>query len=501
MKTKTLSFKADDIVGRWKILEPYRVDGKIKGYKCQCQCTQKTIKIIHTGSLNNGTSTSCGCLRKEKLKTYNPMFNSETCKKVSNTRKDNGIIPTKQCIDASQSKNAKEKRKKTNNERYGSNSPLANKEIKEKIKTTNNEKYGGNAPAINKEVQDKMRATIRKRYDVDNIMHLPEYRDAASKQMKEQRKVAAIILPNNQPRTEYAKHHNILRTTFNNWMAKGGAEFAMKKAKKENVYTSSLEAYVDGNLDIKYHNKKISNYRPDFKINDNIYVNVDGLYYHSELRQDNNKYHTQMRKSFEDEGLRLIQFREDELYNKLDIIKSIINNIYRKSIRIYARKTTIAIVPELEAKRFLLDNHLMGYTSATHIGLYCDKKLILIMSIRHYVHYIKIERFCSLLGHNVVGGFSKLLKYIENNYKGNARAIHNWVDLRYGTGDHLLNKGFIINRETLGWKWTNGKETFNRLQCRANMDDRQLSEREYANEKGWFKIYDAGQRLYIKSLV
>jgi hypothetical protein len=41
---------------------------------------------------------------------------------------------------------------------------------------------------------------------------------------------------------------------------------------------------------------------------------------------------------------------------------------------------------------------------------------------------------------------------------------------------------------------------FNRLTCRANMDERELSEKEYAAEQGLFKIYDAGQAKYIKIL-
>ena len=78
--------------------------------------------------------------------------------------------------------------------------------------------------------------------------------------------------------------------------------------------------------------------------------------------------------------------------------------------------------------------------------------------------------------------------------------IHNWVDLRYGTGNHLQEKGFIKIRDTLGWKWTDNEKTFNRLRCRANKDARKLTQQAHADELGWTKIYDAGQRLWIKNL-
>ncbi|MEM4359960.1 MAG: hypothetical protein QXT45_05475 [Candidatus Bilamarchaeaceae archaeon] len=60
--------------------------------------------------------------------------------------------------------------------------------------------------------------------------------------------------------------------------------------------------------------------------------------------------------------------------------------------------------------------------------------------------------------------------------------------------------GFVKVKDILGWEWTDLKTTYNRLQCRANMDERKLKEKEYAAELGWFKIYDAGQRLFEKDL-
>jgi hypothetical protein len=93
------------------------------------------------------------------------------------------------------------------------------------------------------------------------------------------------------------------------------------------------------------------------------------------------------------------------------------------------------------------------------------------------------------------------LKHVERYcINKEIKEIHNWVDLRYGTGKHLSEKNFVFARETLGWKWTDSKNTFNRLKCKANMDDRKLSEMQHAEELGWHKIYDAGQRLWVRKL-
>jgi len=55
--------KYGDIFGIWKCLE----DESEKYIKCQCCCENKTIKMVSKYHLKNGSSTNCGCKRKESL--------------------------------------------------------------------------------------------------------------------------------------------------------------------------------------------------------------------------------------------------------------------------------------------------------------------------------------------------------------------------------------------------------------------------------------------------
>lgn len=280
----------------------------------------------------------------------------------------------------------------------------------------------------------------------------------------------------------------------------------IKFCKNYEKYTSGIEALFSKKTGYSLYNKKVSrenypklNYRPDFKLSDNIYLNVDGLYWHSEIIQSDRYYHFNMRKEYEKRNLKLFQFREDEVYNKLNIIKSMISNAKGEiGKKIGARKCKIRKVSTEEAKNFLNDNHIKGYIASRHIGLYYQEELVSIMSYKIRKKYVKIDRFCSKANYSIIGGFSKLLKQVQKINK-ESLPIHYWVDLRYGSGNFLLNFGFKVEKETLGWEWTNFTTTYNRLQCRANMDDRGLSEKEHAEELGWYKIYDAGQRLYIKT--
>ena len=76
--------------------------------------------------------------------------------------------------------------------------------------------------------------------------------------------------------------------------------------------------------------------------------------------------------------------------------------------------------------------------------------------------------------------------------------IYSWCDLRYASGSGYEVVGFERTKEVLSWAWTDLLEVHHRLVCRANLDDRKLSEAEYAKEMNLVRIYDAGQRLYVK---
>lgn len=242
-----------------------------------------------------------------------------------------------------------------------------------------------------------------------------------------------------------------------------------------------------------------SKIKPDFKLSEDIYLEVDGLYWHSELVIEKKDSHFKRRELFEKYGKRLIQIREDEINKNPEIVKSIVNNAIGKTKeKIFARKCEI--VTDFKSDQFFKKNHLMGSMKATAIGLSHQGEIVAAISFKVIKNELHISRFCTKLFTSVVGAFSKLLKE-SLRLSGIAQGrIINYVDLRYGTGKHLINKGFKLEKITLGWNWTDGTVTHNRLYCRANMDERKLSQKEHAKELGLYKIYDAGQAKYVKEI-
>ena len=238
-------------------------------------------------------------------------------------------------------------------------------------------------------------------------------------------------------------------------------------------------------LDIALSSKKIG-------------IEFNGLYWHSTENLEDIKYHMNKVKRCEDKGWSLIQINEDEWDNKPEIVKSIIKaKMGFLEDRVFARKCNIKPVDRSQAMSFCEDNHLMGsFQSGKNVGLFIKDELVSLIIYKKLDDGIDISRFCSKINTQVVGGLGKLLSHIENLER--PKFIQSFVDLRYGSGSSLEVLGFRLESTTLGWRWTDFDNTFNRLRCTANMDERGLSQEEHAEELGWVKIYDAGQAKFLK---
>jgi hypothetical protein len=483
------------------------------GNVCSVHGKEQKKKVIETLEKKYGKGIKCA------------FEASEVKKQITDTiRKKYGVD------NVSQSEEIKKKKIASYVERYGVVHPMHSEEVKTQIKKTNKLKFGFEYASMSAKIKDKIKASMIESYGVESPFQLPGVRQKSyktnlekygAKTFWESKKV--YLEDTGQSLVDWYRELQ-LSENKSRIPSYGHIITTIREVNKEKFTRNTLQKLVDNYANNKTSlevmaeqlfltpkfNRKPENipklYRPDFMLSPALYVNVDGLYWHSDAVQEDKMYHFNMRKHFEENDARIIQFREDEVRDKSHIVSSIVSNsIGKTAIKLHARKCNCGTTDPKSASLFLERNHLMGKTNAKHAGLYCmsSGNLVCLMSykINKSTSVLKIERFCSVVDAFVNGGFSKLLSFvIKSNDLTNIKEIHNWVDLRYGTGNHLLEKGFFIARETLGWKWTDGIKSFNRLKCRANMDNRGLPEKRHAEELGWSRLYDAGQRLYVKTL-
>jgi hypothetical protein len=90
----------------------------------------------------------------------------------------------------------------------------------------------------------------------------------------------------------------------------------------------------------------------------------------------------------------------------------------KPSVRLYARKCKVSWISNSVAKKFNDINHLDKHTiSWGAVGLIVDDLLVSVLSFRTPAKgnpgrvQAEFSRYCSLMGYQVIGGFSKLLKF------------------------------------------------------------------------------------------
>ena len=471
----------EQLYNHWKVLRKASGRGEWTCLCTGCGVTQRDIKSYR---LRLNRTKCCGCLKLHEL-TIKNIYGVENISQVESI---------------------KQKKRETLQSNFGEQG-LRHPKILRKKEQTCVDNYGTTNPRQNLLIKEKGKQTCLLKYGTTHPNKRPSYRITKG-----------IVLTNQEPLQTICEKYEVPKSSgvkiYNEY-----GEYAFLKwceaYKSKRVY--STEACLIALLQDTFPNLTTFdkqpiefklNRRPDFRIELNnkvLYINTDGLYDHmNDGRRNLDKgYHLELAQSFKVNNQTIFQFRSDELRSKPNIIKSIILNYFGLHTSKYsARSCFIRPIATKDANLFFLEHHLMGhYNSTKTYGLYTkDNELVSCLSIRSHKkdNSIEIARFASKLNSSVRGGFSKLLNYITKLH--NPSKIISFCDLRYSTGESYKRLGFELKDISLSWRWTDCHLTYNRLQCRANMDARKLSEAKYAEELKWHKIYDAGQAKYIKEL-
>lgn len=249
----------------------------------------------------------------------------------------------------------------------------------------------------------------------------------------------------------------------------------------------------------------------DFYIpGNNIAIEYNGIYWHSENVGRGKKFHISKTKKCENVGINLLHIMSSEWVNpvKKEIWKSIILGKMGRHDRIFARKCTIVEIDRHTSSKFLDENHLQGNVrSSIRYGLYHNGDLVSVMSFgvprSNKKYQWEMMRFASKLHISVIGGASKLFKHFLRNNEG---SVVSYSDKRYSMGNMYSQLGFNHRYDSspnYSYFMGNGsvlqsRQTFmkHKLSSKLHFFDPNLTEWENMKLNGYNRIWDCGNGVW-----
>lgn len=442
-----------------------------------------------------------------------------------------------------QNKDIKAKALDTMKSRYGATTSLASDVLSSKIKHTMTTKYGANNPMQIDEFKDKAKNTLIDKYGVDNAMKVPEFAakssmnryehideikakaketslrrygvDNPAKSAEVKSKIRQTMIDRygkNATMSIPEIHDKIVKTNMERY---GVPYYYMTddcKSKQGNIISKRNREFGDllksKGVTYKFEHR-IQNYSYDIYIPDhNTLIEVNPSYTHNVIGNYwgdgiDERYHLMKTQVANDNGYRCIHIFDWDDFDK-------ISEMLKPRKRVYARKCQIYYVKKAYGDEFLRKYHLQGTCRGQGIyaGLVYNGELIQLMTIgrpRYTKKYqAELLRLCTKPGYTVIGGASKLFKWIINTYE--IDSVISYCDKSKFTGDVYEKIGMKLDHITPPqevWSYFDKKITANLLRQRG-FD--QLFGTDFGkgtnNEElmllhGWVPVYDCGQIIYV----
>ena len=497
-----------------------------KGYR-DCCCAECTNLIKYGYKYHTSRPEVQAKIQKTNIERYGAKTPFESKKvqdeiKESNLEKYGSVTPFGD-------EKVQEKIHQTNIERFGAKTPFESKEIQDKVKQTMIDKYGVDNAFKSEEVQNKIKETTFKNYGVNHNWKSKEVREKGLKTL--QKSISDYCKENNlielreldlvYPRKVCEKFKiNVLAfkkvylidSNTNIQELKEYDKYLQDNAKEYNSkYEAELHAWLKSIYDGEIHvntRKIITPLELDFYIPDKkLAIEFNGNWCHSINFGIDKNYHLNKTLLCQEKGMHLIHIFEYEWNLKKDICKSIISSalgIYEN--KIYARECEIREVSSKEAKEFLEENHLQGFTPSNYrIGLYFNNELVQLLCFgknRFKNNEIELLRMCTKLNTQVVGGFSKLLTHQPYDY------FTSYVDLsKFSAEGYLSNNFKIIGKSGLNYKYIKDERVLNRFAAQkhklpkllGDTFDATKTESQNMIDNDWWQVYDCGNLKLLYS--
>ena len=273
---------------------------------------------------------------------------------------------------------------------------------------------------------------------------------------------------------------------------------------------NELASYIENELGVSIiHNDRTVFNGKEIDIlckNLNIGIEFNGSYWHSSIRL-NKKYHQNKTLDCHKSGIRLIQVFEyewDDPVKRAKVLNILNSTLCNGSSRIHARDTSVSIIDNSEANKFLEEHHLQGGAICKYsYGMKYNDELIGVMTFgkpRFNSNFeYELIRFAWKNNIRVVGGAEKLFKAFITDM--NPSSIITYSDISKFTGNVYTKLGFkteALTEPNYVWVDTKNNNIYSRYQTmKQTLLDNDLgiygdTEDEIMSNLGCLKVYDCG---------
>lgn len=488
---------------------------------------QKAYHLI-AGNLLQPACKICGTIAKFYSKQYWKWCSNkcmgvdpEVLEKKRNTNLKKWGVPNPQAL-----AEVKEKQQSTLLSKYGVTNFSKSKEFIEKSKKTFIEKYGVDNPSKNKEIVEKIRKqALERNFDIV----LEKRKETCIKKFgtpaSSQRHLNTIALEKIHD-IEYLRHQHVTLKKSADEIAKElgcsatpiltrltNAGIAVVRHQQSSAEKEIIEYIKQFTHNIEFRNRSIISpkeldiFIPEIK----LAIEVNGVYWHSELHGKDRNYHKGKTEKCLAAGVTLYHILDLEWSNSKEIVKSKIAGAFGKLKRVPARKCLIKEVPVKEKSIFLNNHHLQGNCGSTvNLGLYYENQLVAIATFGKSRYNKKYEweliRFCNKQYITVQGGASKLLSHFVKKY--DPKSIVSYADAKWSSGNMYEKLGFRFSHWASPNYFYFKKNNPSKLESRIQFQKHKLSsmfknvnltnsEWEIMQENNYDRIWDCGNKVYI----
>lgn len=378
----------------------------------------------------------------------------------------------------------KQKSQETTLQKYGKEHFVQTEEYKEKNQETRTNRYGEDDPYQ----REKFKDTCIEKYGVPN----PDYAGFTTEQMK--------LITDKEYLISYIKEHNIKNASELATIAKLSPSTTNRITNDYDIrhlfdYTGSqyerLLCQIVEQIGLEY----IPNYRiPTSKKEIDIYIpskhlgiEFNGDYWHCELSRPAN-YHQDKSKLAEEQGIFIYHIFEHQWKEKSYLITREIAELLGVK-KIYEGNYMVKSLPYEDAKKFIEENSLyVPYYITKSLGLYIDNKLIHIQSYLDMGgNYWSILFDVNLLNEDYKNASMILLEHFMKDT--------NCDKLQIQTNVGYKNQNFPLQ---LGYKTYGYIEPDYKWLKSGIVEDFSDWDIEERHKNGWLKLFDCGQKYFMK---